>query len=175
MRPQANPEVQPGTSPETAPPQSSQAQPPAQTSADRPDGDVPAAGTPEAKPGVPGAAPTSPGTPSPQTATQVQLPASNPNAPVRVSVTAEDLVWVSAKSDGKSTFSGTMPANQTRTFDANDTVVLRLGNAGGVTIKLNGQPIGPVGPKGQVRSVQFTSGGFQIVPPKPALDLDDFR
>lgn len=173
--PRLPPEVQPGTPPETAPRQSSQVQPPPQNTADRPAGAGAAPGASEAKPAVPGAAAISPASaPSPGTAAQVQIPASNPNAPVRVAVTADDVVWVSAKADGKFTFSGTMAANQTRTFDANDTVTLRLGNAGGVTIKLNGQPIGAVGPKGQVRTVQFTSGGFQIVvPPKPALDLDD--
>ena len=36
------------------------------------------------------------------------------------------------------------------------------------TILLNGKPIGSAGPKGQVRTLQLTSGGFQIVPPKPA-------
>ena len=179
------PHTEPAASPETAQPQSSQAQPPAQNSPDRPAVDGAAPGTPEPKPGVstaPGAvaiapSPVAPGTtPPPATVTQVQLPASNPNAPVRVAVTAEDLVWVSAKTDGKVSFSGTLAANQTRTFDANDTVTLRLGNAGGVTIKLNGQPVGAVGPKGQVRTVQFTSGGFQIVAvPKPPLPLDDFR
>ena len=59
--------------------------------------------------------------------------------------------------------------NQTRTVDADGTVVLRLGNAGGVAITVNGKPIPVVGPKGQVRTVQLTSGGFQIVaPPKPS-------
>ena len=53
-------------------------------------------------------------------------------------------------------------------------VTLRLGNAGGVTITLNGKPIGPVGPKGQVRTLQFTSGGFQIVAGQaPFTDVDD--
>jgi len=47
-------------------------------------------------------------------------------------------------------------------------VMLRLGNAGAVTITLNGKPIGEIGPKGQVRTVQLTSGGFQIVAPKPS-------
>jgi hypothetical protein len=53
---------------------------------------------------------------------------------------------------------------------------LRLGNAGAVTISLNGKPIGPAGPKGQVRTIQFTSGGFQIVLPKAPAEppvLDD--
>ena len=31
-----------------------------------------------------------------------------------------------------------------------------VGNAGGVEISLNGKPIGPIGPRGQVRVVEFT-------------------
>jgi cytoskeleton protein RodZ len=169
--PHVVPEVQPGA----ALPQSSQVQTPTQSTSDRPAPDGATPGVPEAKPAVPGVAAASPATaPSPDSSAQSQ-PASNPNAPVRVEVTADDMVWVSATADGKNSFSGTLTANQTRTFDANDMLKLRLGNAGGVTIKLNGQPIPAVGPKGQVRTVQFTSGGFQIVAPKPALDLDDFR
>ena len=41
--------------------------------------------------------------------------------------------------------------------------------AGDVVTALNGKPIGSAGPKGQVRNVQFTSGGFQIESPKPAV------
>jgi cytoskeleton protein RodZ len=88
----------------------------------------------------------------------------NPNAAVRLEVTAEETVWVLARSDGKLAFSGTMEAHQTRTVDAIKSVLLRLGSAGGVSITLNGKPIPSVGPKGQPRTVQFTSGGFQIVP-----------
>jgi len=98
-------------------------------------------------------------------------PQPNPNAAVRVQLTAEEPVWVSARTDGKYVFSDTLQPNQSRTVEANSNVVLRLGNAGGVTILLNGKPIGPVGPKGQIRTVQLTPGGFQIVPPdapKPA-------
>jgi cytoskeleton protein RodZ len=94
--------------------------------------------------------------------------ASGGGVAVKVEVTAAEPVWVSARSDGKYLFSGTLKANETRTVEASSTVVLRLGNAGGVTITLNGKPIGEVGPKGQVRTVQLTSGGFQIVAPKPS-------
>lgn len=179
--PHTEPAAKPAASPETAQPPSSQAQPPAQNTGARPAGDGAAPGTPEAKPGVstalPAAAATSPAsTPPGESVTRVQLPASNPNAPVRVAVTADETVWVLVRTDGKFSFTGTLEAKQTRTFDANDTVMLRLGNAGSVTITLNGQPVGAVGPKGQVRTVQFTSGGFQIVvPPKPSLPLDDLR
>jgi hypothetical protein len=83
-----------------------------------------------------------------------------------VEVTAEEPVWVRAQADGTYLFSGTLAAHQSRTIEANGTVELRLGNAGAVTVVLNGKPLGAVGPKGQVRTVQFTPGGFQIVPAK---------
>jgi hypothetical protein len=103
----------------------------------------------------------------------VPVAGDHPNAPVRVELTADEPVWVLVRSDGKYFFSGTLGAKESRAFEATSTVLLRLGNAGGVTITLNGKPVGPVGPKGQVRTVQFTSGGFEIVAvPKPPLPLD---
>jgi cytoskeleton protein RodZ len=88
--------------------------------------------------------------------------------PVALELKAEEPVWVLVRANGKYLFSGTLDPNQIKSVEANGTLMLRVGNAGGLTIKLNGKPIGPVGPKGQVRDVQFTSGGFQIVAaPKP--------
>ena len=109
-------------------------------------------------------------TPQPPPAPVARASESNPNAAVRVELTADEPVWVLAQSDGKYLFSGTLGAKDSRTFEAAKTLLLRLGNAGGVTITLNGKPVGPVGPKGQVRTVQFTSGGFEIVavPKSPA-------
>jgi hypothetical protein len=100
------------------------------------------------------------------------VPVADRTAPVgdgavKVTITADEAVWVLARTDGKYAFSATMDAQTTRTVQASKEVTLRLGNAGGVTILLNGKPIGPAGPKGQVRTLQFTSGGFQIVPAKP--------
>ena len=96
------------------------------------------------------------------------------SAAVRVQLTAIEPVWVLARADGKYLFSGTLEANETRTVEAGERLTLRLGNAGGVTITLNGKPLGAVGPKGQVRELQLTSGGFQIVAaPKPSLPDDN--
>ena len=96
-----------------------------------------------------------------------QVTPPNPDATVHVEITADEAAWVLARTDGKYAFSATMGAHTTRTVEGVKDVTLRLGNAGGMTILLNGKPIGPAGPKGQVRTLQFTSGGFQIVPPKP--------
>jgi cytoskeleton protein RodZ len=97
----------------------------------------------------------------------------NPDATVHVEITADEAVWVRARSDGKYAFSATMEPHTTRSVEGVKEVNLLLGNAGGVTISLNGKPIGPAGPKGQVRTIQFTSGGFQIVLPKAPPVLDD--
>ena len=140
-------------------------------------------------PGVTEPPPSTQPATTPQTADQAAAPpaepkpvppakiaAPNPDATVHVEITADEAVWVLARSDGKYAFSATMDAHTTRKVEGVNDVTLRLGNAGGVTISLNGQPIGPAGPKGQVRTLQFTSGGFQIVPAKPPaapLDLPD--
>ena len=77
-------------------------------------------------------------------------------------------VWVSVQRDGRSIYQGELQPNEIRTLAANTEITLKLGNAGGLTILLNGKPIPSPGPKGQVRTVQLTSGGFQIVPPPAA-------
>ena len=105
--------------------------------------------------------------------TPAVTPSATPAAPatpgpVHVEIVAEEPVWVLARVDGKFAFSDTLAATTRRTLDGNTEVSLRLGNAGGVSISLNGKPIGSAGPKGQVRTLQFTSGGFQIVSAKPA-------
>jgi cytoskeleton protein RodZ len=169
-----------------APPENASA--PVPTASTRPPA-VPQNAKPQAAPAPPSEGPTAadrknePGADSraPAAAQPAAAPPSNPaptaaNAAVRVQMTAEEPVWVSVRSDGKYLFSGTLHANESRTAEAGTTMVLRLGNAGGIRISLNGNPIGPVGPKGQIRTLQLTSGGFQILPevPKsaPSNDLD---
>jgi cytoskeleton protein RodZ len=93
--------------------------------------------------------------------------AANPDAPVRVEVEAQEQTWISVRTDGQFSFSGVLEANQSRTVAGNRNVLLKIGNAGGVSVRFNGKSIGPLGAKGTVRTIQFTSGGFQIVPPEP--------
>jgi cytoskeleton protein RodZ len=139
---------------------------------------------PEAKPANiaerQGSNATSPVTASPApnpAATAIPQPGLDPNAPVRVELTADDPVWISVKADGKNLYSGTLQPQETKTAAANQNITIRVGNAGGIHISLNGKPIGPVGPKGQIRTVQLTSGGFQILVPevsKPAVPIEVF-
>ena len=155
------------------PAQAPPAQPPAPASAPATQPEAEAAKPPEQPVAQPNAAareaePASPSSPAPANSAMPAAP-----GPVHVTITATEPVWVRATSDGKYVFSGTLDANQTRTVDGSETVLLRLGNAGAAAIELNGKPIGPVGPKGQVRNVQLTPGGFQIVEaPKSPAPLD---
>ena len=123
---------------------------------------------------LPAAPPTtsSPVAEQPAQSPSVAAPAAalQPAGPVHVEITASEIVWIFAKADGKTSFTGTLEPNQSRTVDASGSVVLRLGNAGGAHITLNGKPIGDVGPRGQPRTVEITANGFQVVaPPKPPL------
>jgi cytoskeleton protein RodZ len=116
--------------------------------------------------GVPAPAPQ-PGVPQPLVPDAAPLGSE----PVQVELMATEPVWVKVQRDGHSIFQGELKPNEIRTVAANTEITLKLGNAGGVTILLNGKPIPPAGPKGQVRTVQLTSGGFQIVAPEaPAPD-----
>ena len=99
-------------------------------------------------------------------------PAANTGSPVHVEMAAEEPVWVRVKVNGKYLFSGTLEANQSRAVDASGVVEVLTGNAGGINMSVNGKPVGTIGPKGQVRTVQLTSGGFKILSPKPEVPLD---
>lgn len=168
--PQENPQPQ-ATAPAPVEPQA-QAQP--QTAPNAPVNPEPATVAQTPKPAPPAASTANPPEASKPAPNNEAARAANPNAPVRVQLTADEPVWVLVRADGKYVFSGTLDTNQSRSVDANDSVTLRLGNAGGITITLNGKPIGAVGPKGQVREIQLTSGGFHIVAaPKPSLPLDN--
>lgn len=167
----AAPQVQPEPQAQQ-PPQQSEAQPPAS---------APSA-TPAPPPAQPAPTVAAANPPAAQAAQPDQAEANrtapNPSpvaaGSVKVEIAALEPVWVLARANGKYLFSGTLDANQTRSMETNGTLLLRVGNAGGLNITLNGKPIGPVGPKGQIRDIQFTSGGFQILaapkPPSPPGD-----
>ncbi len=86
----------------------------------------------------------------------------------RVDLGASEPAWVSVVADGKRVFAGTLDAAQARTFEAAEAVRVRVGNAGGLSVNLNGKSIGAIGPRGQIRIVEITPTGSQVlVPPKP--------
>jgi len=127
--------------------------------------------TPVPETPVPGPAPVAP-TPSEsgQPARQADS-APVDAAAVRVGLSADEKTWVSISTDGKNVFANSLKPHETKVVEASEKVRLLVGNAGGVEISLNGKPIGPIGPRGQIRVIELTPAGFQIVPRKsPTLE-----
>ena len=54
-------------------------------------------------------------------------------------------------------------AGDTQSLDLPNGATLRIGNAGGLKVLLNGNSIGTIGPRGKVREVTFKDGSFKIV------------
>jgi cytoskeleton protein RodZ len=82
---------------------------------------------------------------------------------VELALTATEETWLSVSSDGTPVFSGILEANQTKTIEGKEFAKLRVGNAAGLEVRLNGKPLGPLGAHGQVRDLDFTSDKFQFV------------
>lgn len=73
---------------------------------------------------------------------QLDTAPTNPmGAIVRVEVTGE-ASWVEATSDGQTVFAGTLRAGESRTFKANDRIVLFLARAREVAVTANGRILG---------------------------------
>ncbi len=141
----------------------------------------PEAATPTATPLVetpaaePATTPTpEPGQPSP--AEPRQPPPSIPAAEapsIHLELRATSEAWVRVVSDGKTVYSGVLQPNEARVFEAKALLTLRTGNAAALAATYNGKPLGELGPEGQVRTVQFTPSGFQVVAPTaPAATTD---
>jgi hypothetical protein len=88
---------------------------------------------------------------------------------VVLSLSATEKTWLSITSNGKKIFSGILEPRQSKTLTGTEVATLKVGNAGGIEVLWNGKPIGPIGPRGQVRTIQFTPENFRILSPAEAL------
>jgi cytoskeletal protein RodZ len=89
-------------------------------------------------------------------------PAVSSDYKVLLDLLAHEATWLSVSSDGKPVFSGTLRANETKTVSGKQFAKLRVGNAAGIEVRLNGKLLGPLGARGQVLTVLFTPDNFQI-------------
>lgn len=64
--------------------------------------------------------------------------------------------WVVVTIDGEPTFSGTLVAGEQLSWVAQSTLALHLGNAGGISVTVNGVTVGPLGDTGEVKDVVYT-------------------
>jgi cytoskeleton protein RodZ len=92
-------------------------------------------------------------------------PPPPPDSQVLVDLLAHEETWLSVSSDGRPVFSGLLKPNETKTVAGKQVAKMRVGNAAGLQVRLNGKLLGPLGARGQVLVVVFTPEGFQIFDP----------
>jgi len=112
--------------------------------------------------GTAAARPSSSGSPSaaatPSTSTGSSEVAQAPRDRVTVVLHAREVSWVQATTaSGKELFQGNLRRGQVKTFTDRQRIKLVVGNAGAVTLTVNGTDVGTPGRLGQVARVQFTA------------------
>lgn len=85
----------------------------------------------------------------------VPLPAVKAK-PVVVAAKFTEECWAQIMVDGKEVFEGILKAGESKTWEAEQNIVVKLGNAGAADLTYNGKTIGKLGVKGEVVSKTFT-------------------
>lgn len=81
-------------------------------------------------------------------------PASVPGAPsdsLVLTMTAQADCWVEVRADGNTLVNRVLAQGESQTFEARGELVLSVGNAGGLSIRVNDRPALPLGRSGEVR------------------------
>ncbi len=108
---------------------------------------------------------------APQNVTETAAPAASKAPSVvgatRIELEASEPSWISIRGgDGTTQLARLVEPGNIQSVDIREPAVLRTGNAGGLTIRSNGKSLGPLGPHGVVREVEFKDGEFKVVPIK---------
>jgi hypothetical protein len=88
-----------------------------------------------------------------------------PGAPVEITITARERVWISVRSDGAPvetiTLDPAKPEVSTRRYKAKERLMLVAGNPAGLDVTYNGKPTGTLGEEGKRVTITFTKDGFE--------------
>jgi cytoskeletal protein RodZ len=82
---------------------------------------------------------------------------SQTGKPVRVGVTVKTPSWIRVVVDGKTQFEGMLPEGTQRTWVADETLIVKAGNAGGILVAFNNEKAKKLGAPGKVREVTFAA------------------
>ena len=102
------------------------------------------------------------------TAEEVTAAAPAPANTFSVLIRADETSWVSITADGKPVAHETLIAPAHTSVRANGQVVVKAGNAAGISFELNGKEIPAQGSEGEVKTYVFDAAGFRVLPPTPA-------
>jgi hypothetical protein len=113
---------------------------------------------------VPPAAPVAKPAPVPGQVRPVSKPAAAEGPPMSVDLSATAPTWVSVRDiAGNTLMSQLLVPGADRSLTLTTSAILRAGNAGGLEVHLNGESIGPLGPAGQVRNLEFKNGKARLI------------
>ncbi len=104
-----------------------------------------------------GAAVSTPAPAQPSTSTPY-----DPSQGMVLEVKAIEDTWLSITADGNQVIKRLLTAGESRRIQANEQITMVTGNAGGVQVIANGQPLETIGPRGQVRVVDVTRSGVNV-------------
>ena len=105
------------------------------------------ASTPAPQPAGPGPGSLPPAANASPSASEIPRPAGMPAHQIGIKITERS--WLRVTIDGKTELEGILPAGTSRTFTGN-VADIRVGNAGGVTVLVDGKPAVPLGKPGDV-------------------------
>ena len=88
-------------------------------------------------------------------------------APIVVTVSLSDRSWLSVVADGRTVYEGTSDQGYEETWTAQDSLVFTTGNAGGVSLAVNGDDPVTLGNSGVVRTLRLSpdSGASELETP----------
>ena len=87
-----------------------------------------------------------------------------------LSIAASEPSWLQVTIDGGQPKEAILQPGERITWAAEREFRLTVGNAGGVSVALNGEPVGPLGPSGRVRTLVLPRPSTTVSPdPGPAL------
>jgi len=110
-------------------------------------------------------APTTKAVPSPAPSTAVNGAASaGSGSKMQLELEATEPTWTAlSDASGNRLMAQLLVPGAPKSLELQTAATLRVGNAGGIVVRLNGKAIGPVGPHGGVRVIEFKNGNFQIL------------
>ena len=91
---------------------------------------------------------------------------TDPSGNLILNIEATEQTWIEVTADGKRIFMGVLEKGDKKLISTPRARMV-VGNAGGIAVSKGGRDIGPIGPRGQVRTVNITPDAVEIVePPK---------
>jgi cytoskeleton protein RodZ len=111
-------------------------------------------------PQQPATTPPPPTEPEPAPPTAANVQAATTQA-LTLDIEAREKTWIKIASDGNTVGTEILEPGMTRKFTAENSLYISIGNAAGLTLKVNDMPLKPLGKSGQVRSVTITPANLK--------------